>query len=105
MSKLSLRGSLLTRIPTIDDVLDQHATALGNDSLGYRNHVYRTVNLCAPIAGRSELEKIAVSAVYLVACACEDWTDQVEQMIANHRRLVTLILNRIRSIADADANG
>jgi hypothetical protein len=57
-------GALLTRIPTIDDVLNEHATALRDDFLGYRNHVYRVVNLCVAIVGRSELEKIAVAAVF-----------------------------------------
>ena len=56
--------ALLTRIPTIDDVLNDHATALRDDFLAYRNHVYRIVNLCVAFAGRSELEKIAVAAVF-----------------------------------------
>ena len=29
---------LLTRIPTIDDVLNDHAASLRDDFLGYRNH-------------------------------------------------------------------
>ena len=57
-------GALLTRIPTIDDVLNEHVTALRDDFSGYRNHVYRIVNLCVAIAGQSELEKIAVAAVF-----------------------------------------
>ena len=59
-----LTDELLTRIPNIDDVLDAHATELGHDFFAYRNHVYRIVNLCVAIAGRSELEKIAVAAVF-----------------------------------------
>ena len=47
-------GALLTRIPTIDDLLNEHATALRDDFPGYRNHVYRIVNLCAAAVGRSE---------------------------------------------------
>src|SRR5437773_2620464 len=57
-------GNLLTRIPTIDDILNDYATALREDFLGYRNHVYRIVNLCVAMAGRSELEMIAVAAVF-----------------------------------------
>jgi hypothetical protein len=57
-------GALLTRIPTIDDVLNEHATALRDDFVGCRNHVYRIVNLCVATAGRGELEKIAVAAVF-----------------------------------------
>src|SRR5580765_7216343 len=113
-------GALLTRIPTIDDVLNEHATVLGDDFLGYRNHVYRIVNLSVAIAGRSELEKIAVAAVfhdlgiwtngtfdyiapsvalaheYLVARGREDWTAEVEGMIADHHKIT-------RSTADPDS--
>jgi hypothetical protein len=104
-------AALLTRIPTIDDVLNDHATALRDDFDAYRNHVYRIVNLCVAIVGRSELEKIAVAAVfhdlgiwtnstfdyiapsialahdYLVARACEDWTTEIEGMIADHHKV------------------
>jgi hypothetical protein len=104
-------GALLTRIPTIDDVLDDHAAALRDDFVAYRNHVYRIVNLCVAIVGRSELEKIAVAAVfhdlgiwanrtfdyiapsialaheYLVAHARKDWTAEIEEMIADHHKI------------------
>ena len=104
-------GTLVTRIPIIDDVLNEHATVLRNDFLGYRNHVYRIVNLCVAIVGRSELEKIAVAAVfhdlgiwtngtfdyiapsialahhYLVARAPEGWTAEIEGMIADHHKI------------------
>jgi hypothetical protein len=104
-------GALLTRIPIIDDVLNDHATALRDDFVAYRHHVYRIVNLCVAIVGRSELEKIAVAAVfhdlgiwtngtfdyiapsvalahhYLVARARVDWTAEVEGMIANHHKI------------------
>ena len=103
-------GALLTRIPTIDDVLNDHATALGDDFVPYRNHVYRIVNLCDAIVGRSQLEKIAVAAVfhdlgtgpngtfdylapsialahdYLVARGREDWTAEIEGMIGTTTR-------------------
>jgi hypothetical protein len=104
-------GALLTRIPTIDDVLDDHATALRDDFFAYRNHVYRVVNLCVAKVGQSELEKIAVAAVfhdlgiwtngtfdyiapsiarahdYLVARAREDWVTEIEGMIADHHKI------------------
>ncbi len=38
--------SLLTSVPTIDEVLHDHASELGHDFTAYRNHVYRVVNLC-----------------------------------------------------------
>ena len=110
-SQASGYSNLLTRIPTIDDVLTDHATALGDDSLAYRNHVYRIVNLCVAIVGGSELEKMAVAGVfhdlgiwtngtfdyiapsialardYLGARAREPWTAEIEGMIADHHKI------------------
>ena len=104
-------GALVTRIPTVDDVLDDHAAALRNDFCAYRNHVYRMVNLCVAIARRSEPEKIAVAAVfhdlgiwtngtfdyiapsialahdYLVARARREWIAEIEAMIADHHKI------------------
>jgi hypothetical protein len=104
-------GALLTEIPTVDDVLRDHATALGDDSVAYRNHVYRIANLCVAIAGPSELEKVAVAAAfhdlgiwtngtfdyiapsialahqYLVTRAREDWAAEIEGMIADHHKI------------------
>jgi hypothetical protein len=106
-----LDTALLTRIPAIDDVLNVHATALGDDFIAYRNHVYRMVNLCVAIVGPRELDKMAVAAVfhdlgiwtnrtfdyiepsialahdYLVARAREEWIAEVEGMIADHHKI------------------
>jgi len=102
---------LVRRIPTIDDVLNDHAKELRDDFVAYRNHVYRIVNLCVAIAGPRDPEKIAVAAVfhdlgiwtngtfdyiapsialaheYLVARAREDWTAEIEGMIADHHKI------------------
>jgi len=104
-------GHLLTRIPTIDDLLNEHAIALRQDFVGYRNHVYRVVNLCVAIVGPRELEKIAVAAVFhdlgiwtngtfdyiapsialahehLTAHAREAWAGEIEEMIAEHHKI------------------
>jgi hypothetical protein len=104
-------GALLTRIPTVDDVLNDHAMALQHDFAAYRNHVYRIVNLCVAITGPSQLEKIAIAAVfhdlgiwtnhtfdyiapsialahdYLVDRAQEDWNTEIEEMIAEHHKI------------------
>jgi hypothetical protein len=104
-------GALLARIAIVDDVLNDHVTALREDFVAYRNHVYRIVNLCVAIAQRSELEKIAIAAVfhdlgiwtnstfdyiapsvalardYLVDGAREDWTAEIEAMIADHHKI------------------
>ena len=104
--------SLLTSVPTIDEVLQDHAAELGHDFIAYRNHVYRVVNLCAAMAeGRGDLEKIAVAAVfhdlgiwtnetfdyiapsvalareYLVAHDRAAWVAEIEQMIADHHKI------------------
>ena len=59
-------AGLLTSLPTVEEVLDDHASELGHDLTAYRNHVYRVVNLCLAIAAdnRVELEKITVAAVF-----------------------------------------
>jgi hypothetical protein len=110
--------ALLTRLPTIDDVLDGHASGLGSDLVAYRNHVYRIVNLCvAIVGGRGEVEKIATAAVfhdlaiwtdrtfdyiapsialareYLVARAREDWITEISAMIADHHKITPSMAN------------
>ncbi len=85
--------TLLTRIATIDEVLDEHATVLRGDFVGYRNHVYRIVNLCVAIAGRREIEKIAVAAVFHDLGI---WTNATWPSAGFHWRLVTLTLDRVR---------
>src|SRR5882724_11126760 len=59
-------AGLLTSLPTVEEVLDDHASELGHDLIAYRNHVYRVVNLCLAIVGdsRVELDKIAVAALF-----------------------------------------
>ena len=115
---MSDNDALLTRIPTIDDVLDSHASVLGNDLVGYRNHVYRVVNLCVAIAGcRADLEKIATAAAfhdlgiwtdktfdyiapsialareYLVARTREDWITDISTTIADHHKITSSLAN------------
>ena len=54
-------AGLLTNLPTIEDVLDDHASELGHDFIPYRHH--RVLNLCLAIVvgSRFELEKIALA--------------------------------------------
>ncbi len=106
-------AGLLTSLPTVEEVLDSHASELGHDLIGYRNHVYRVVNLCVAIVGdsRVELEKIAVAAVFhdlgiwtnqtfdyiapsaaiarkhLTARGRADWIPEVDAMIADHHKI------------------
>jgi len=104
---------LVTSIPIVDGVLDQYAPMLGNDFIGYRNHVHRVVNLCVAVTpgSRDNLEKIAVAAAfhdlgiwtdhtwdyvapsislareYLAIHSRADWIPEIEAMIANHHKI------------------
>jgi HD domain len=106
-------ASLITSLPTVEQVLGNHASELGHDFIAYRNHVYRVVNLCVAILGdsRGELEKIAVAAVFhdlgiwtnhtfdyiapsiararedLAARGMADWIPEIEAMIVNHHKV------------------
>src|SRR5262249_20796312 len=108
-------ADLLTSLPTIEEVLDHHASELGDDLIGYRNHVYRVVNLCLAIVGdsRVELEKIAVAAVFhdlgiwtnhtfdyiapsaalarehLAARGMADWIPEIQAMIVDHHKITS----------------
>src|ERR1700752_551170 len=99
-------------LPTVEEVLDDHASDLGHDLTAYRNHVYRVVNLCLALVGdrRVELEKIAVAAVFhdlgiwtnntfdyiapsvarareqLAARGMADWIPEIEAMIVDHHK-------------------
>src|SRR3954453_18004834 len=57
---------LLTSLPIVEEVLDDHASELGHDRVAYQNHVYRVINLCLAIMGdkRVELEKVAIAAAF-----------------------------------------
>ena len=61
-------GALLTDLASVDGVLQVQAAVFGDDLGGYRNHVYRVVNLCALLAGIGDdaaaVERVAVAAVY-----------------------------------------
>jgi hypothetical protein len=115
MVQCSNYAGLLTSLPTVEQVLHDHASELGHDLVGYRNHVYRVVNLCLAIMGysRVELEKIAVAAVfhdlgiwtnntfdyiapsvaiarqYLAAQGMADWIPQIEAMIVDHHKITS----------------
>jgi hypothetical protein len=104
---------LLISLPTVDEVLDNHASELGDDLTAYRNHVYRVVNLSVAIVGDTsvELEKIVIAAVFhdlgiwtnktfdyidpslalardhLAARGMADWIPEIEAMIVDHHKV------------------
>jgi hypothetical protein len=113
MAQSANYADLLTSIPTVEEVLDAHASELRYDLIAYRNHVYRVVNLCLAIVGgsRVEVEKIAIAAVFhdlgiwtnntfdyiapsvasarkhLEAQGMADWIPEIEAMITDHHKV------------------
>jgi hypothetical protein len=109
-------AEVLTEIAIVDEVLSSHASALGRDFVGYRNHVYRIVNLCLRLVGgrRVELEKLAIAAAfhdlgiwtdrtfdyiqpsvrlarhYLARHARADWIAEIEATIVQHHKITSL---------------
>jgi HD domain len=113
MLQNAIYAGLLTSLPTVEEVLNDHASELGKDAVGYRNHVYRVANLCLAIVedSRVEVEKVAVAAVFhdlgiwtnhtfdyiapsvalarehLAARGMVDWIPEVGAMIADHHKI------------------
>jgi hypothetical protein len=113
MAQCANYAGLVTSLPTLEEVLDDHASELGRDLIAYRNHVYRVVNLCLAIIGESriELEKIAVAGVFhdlgiwtnntfdyiapsvaiarkhLAARGMADWIPEIETIIVDHHKV------------------
>ena len=113
MKRYAACARLVTSLPTVEHILDRHASELGDDLVAYRNHVYRVVNLCRAIAGdrHVELEKIAVAAAfhdlgiwtnktfdyiapsvalareYLEARRLAEWIPEIDAMIADHHKV------------------
>ena len=107
------RAGLLTRVVTVEEVLANHSSELARDAIGYRNHVYRVLNLCLAITGNSrvDFEKIAVASVfhdlgiwtdhtfdyiapsvelareYLTTSGTAGWIPEIEAMIVNHHKI------------------
>lgn len=104
---------LLTEIPTLDAVLQAHASALGRDFTAYRNHAYRVVNFCVAFSSSNAepLEKAAIAAAFhdlgiwtagtfdylepsmrlatahLVRAGRSAWVEEIEAMILEHHKV------------------
>jgi hypothetical protein len=100
-------------VTLVDEVLETHAQAIGEDMAGYRNHVYRVLNLCLALTPEQpqRLDKIAVAAVfhdlgiwtgrtfdylspsvalagrYLEATGRIEWAPEIAAMILEHHRV------------------
>ena len=104
---------LLTSIAVLDAALDAYAAELGTDFEGYRNHVYRVINLCAAQSSdaRNQIEKVAIAAAfhdlgiwtagtfdylapsvslaaaYLTHIGRQQWSEDVAAMIWDHHKV------------------
>ena len=113
MSGTGEGAELVSRIATLDAILDDHAKALGADFTSYRNHTYRVANLCAAQAsgGAEALEKIGIAAAFhdlgiwtdhtfdylqpsvrlaqagLAAAGRGVWTPEITEMILEHHKV------------------
>ena len=102
-----------TRIPLVEEILGKWKQELGNDYLGYKNHVYRMIHFCFALHNctNEEREKIilaggfhdlgiwtkstidylppsiALAKEYLKQNSLEQWIPEIELMIDMHHKL------------------
>lgn len=107
------KQTIETQLPLVDEILDHYREAMGDSFTGYRNHVYRVVNLCYWTGPYNELdrEKIQIAGAfhdigiwtdnsldylqpsadhatrYLTDNGRTDWISEVTEMIVMHHRL------------------
>ncbi|WP_394173355.1 hypothetical protein [Thalassotalea litorea] len=100
-------------IQQLDAILDHYQEMIGDDFLGYRNHVYRMVHFCLALQTLSEEEKreIYIAAAfhdigiwvedtvdyippsiqpamdYLEENDLQDWQDEIGLMISEHHKI------------------
>ncbi len=83
----------LLPLSTLDTILGLHATALGADFEGYRNHAHRVAHLCvAQLSGSAEeIEKVAIAAAFHDLGI---WTDRTFDYLAPSATLARAYLTR-----------
>lgn len=57
MDPLRTPAAIETHLPRVDAILDSFRATIGKDFDGYRNHVYRVVNLCQSLGDFSAIER------------------------------------------------
>jgi len=103
----------ITELPLLEELLQQHAAALGRDYAAYRNHCYRVVNFCAALSdtGPVALQKMSVAVAFhdlgiwtdasfdylapserlarewLARNGHEDWAEEVGAMVREHHKI------------------
>ena len=56
--------ALLTRLPLLDDILEQHSAQLAADFTAYRNHAYRVANFCCALTTPDAQDAISIAAAF-----------------------------------------
>ena len=105
--------NLHTELPQLDELLAQHAAAMGSDAVPYRNHAYRVANLCLAFVPRDPdtVHKIAITAAlhdmgiwthktfdylrpsielaraHLERAGKAEWTAEISTMILEHHKI------------------
>jgi hypothetical protein len=82
---------VLKSVPLLDELLQYHASALGNDFAAYRNHTYRVINFCSALSTSEAvpLEKMAIAAAFHDLGI---WTDKTFDYLPPSERLVQTYL-------------
>jgi hypothetical protein len=85
---------VLTTVPRLDEILQHHASALGDDFVAYRNHTYRVINFCSALSSDNPvaLEKMAIAAAFHDLGI---WTDKTFDYLPPSERLAQAYLFRI----------
>jgi hypothetical protein len=102
-----------TKIPLLEDILNQWKTELGDDYSGYKNHVYRMIHFCFALhpCNDEERQKIIIAACfhdlgvwtehtpdylppsialaknYLQQQHLQQWIDEIALMIDMHHKI------------------
>jgi hypothetical protein len=106
--------AILTRIETLDRLLEENAALLGEDRTAYGNHNYRVANFCVELMGGAspeQIDKLGVAcyfhdigvwthrtldylepsrvfaAEHLAKIGHAEWSPEVEAMVVEHHKL------------------
>jgi len=111
---------MLTRLALLDDLLQKHAPALGDDMAAYRNHCYRLVNFAHALAAGDpeQQDKLCIAAAFhdlgiwthrtfdylppsellareaLPLLQRADWADEIADMINQHHKITACAPHR-----------
>jgi len=104
---------LIKDIDLLEQIIHRFSFSLGKDVAGYRNHVYRVINLCGLLTplDTSQLEKIVIAGAFhdlgiwtantfdylsasrqlaeafLIERGQQDWVNEVVGMIDDHHKI------------------